>query len=151
MTSAWLAAQEQRIVAAADLCGRAGAREFQIGYLHENVPAHEAGWYAHAGFRGARITAEDHSSPGDAAEALALKLLTGARCSCGKLVALTAGAALAFRRTKLADGTEWTSEEARAAGQCRWVRVGPRWYKGCGEVPDGAAAEFAFTRPQGHP
>jgi hypothetical protein len=146
--SPWLAAQETRVVAAADLCGRAGARQFQIGYLHEDVPAHEAGWFAHAQFRGARITAEDHSSPGDAAEALALKLLTGARCACGKLVQLTPGGALAFRRPRMADGTTWTAEEAAAAGQCRWRRVGPRWYKGCGDVP---AAADAFTRPAGHP
>jgi hypothetical protein len=145
----WLAKQEARIIAAADLAGRAGAREFQIGYLHENVPMHEAGWFAHAQFRGARITAEDASSPGDAAEALAVKLLTGARCSCGKLVQLVPGGALAFMRTQMADGTTWTAEEAAAAGQCRWTRLGPRWHKGCAPLP--VFPGPPITRPAGHP
>jgi hypothetical protein len=75
---------------------------------------------------------EHHSHPADAAEALALRLLTGARCACGKLVALQAGGALAFRAASLSDGSTFTIEQARAAGQCHWRREGRHWVSGCG-------------------
>ena len=120
------------VVAAADLVGRTGATGFEIGYLHDDVPPEQAAWYAHAQYRGARITAEDHASPGDAAEALAVQLLTGARCKCGRLVRLDADGAFAFRRPVMTDGTTWTAELAAAAGQCKWTRLGARWDSECG-------------------
>lgn len=117
------------ITAAADLVERSGATDFEIGHLHDDVPVAEAGWYATAVFRGAKIT-EEGGGPTEAAEALAIRLLTGAKCRCGRLVALAPGGAMAFNAT-MADGTTWTVEEARAAGQCRWRRVGERWQRGC--------------------
>jgi hypothetical protein len=126
---------QERVVAAAELVGRTGATGFELGYLHDDVPASEAAWYAHAQYRGARITAENHSDPGSAAEALARRLLTGARCSCGRLVQLRAGGAIAFERPVMSDGSTWTAAEAAAAGQCRWTRRGARWEREC----DGAA------------
>jgi len=39
---------EDALIAAADLVGRTGATGFEIGYLHDDVPAEKAGWYAHA-------------------------------------------------------------------------------------------------------
>lgn len=127
---------QDAVIACADLVGRAGATEFQIGYLHDDVPADQAGWYAHAQYKGARITAEDHPGPAEAADALACQLLAGARCRCGRLVALSDHGAVAFEG-QMADGSTWSVEEARAAGQCRWRRVGPRWEMGCpdGETP----------------
>lgn len=129
------AEDDDRLVAAADLCGRAGAREFQVGYLHDDVPAAEAGWYAHATYAGARVTAEDHSSPWEAAEALAVRLLTGAKCKCGRLVALSPAGAVAFTKPVMADGSAWTAEAAAAAGQCLWQRQGARWEPGCDAPP----------------
>ena len=126
-----LDAVQEQVIAAADLVGRTGARGFEVGYLHDGVPSEDAGWYAHAQYRGARVTAENHSSPGAAAEALAVKLLTGARCSCGRLVALDDGGAFAFRRPVMADGTTWNLADAIAAGQCRWTRRGARWGREC--------------------
>jgi hypothetical protein len=122
---------EDAVVAAADLVGRAGAREFEIGYLHDDVPVEEAGWYANAKYRGTRITEENHRGPTEAAEALARRILTGARCRCGKLVALSDDGAVAFDNVTMADGSKWSAKKARKAGQCRWTRVGKRWEPSC--------------------
>lgn len=126
---------EDAVIACADLVGRAGATGFEIGYLHEGVPIEEAGWYAHAQYRGARITAEDHPSPEAAAEALAWRLLTGAKCRCGKLVALSDAGAIAYDNAHLIDGSTWTPEQAAEAGQCRWTRNGRTWTPGCDAPP----------------
>jgi len=123
---------EDIVIACADLVGRAGAAGFEIGYLHDDVPAEEAGWYAHAQYRGARITAEDHRSPTAAALALAERLLRGATCRCRQLVTLRDGV----------DG-------------CRWRLIGQRWEPGCdvapvrvsGTVGDLAAMRAAMARP----
>lgn len=127
------------VKACVDLVGRSGGRGFQIGYLHDDVPAAEAGWWAHAQFQGARISVEKQPGPAAAASALAVEVLTGAKCQCGSLVQLFDGGAT-FRGTRnsaatLADGTTWAAAEAEAAGQCRWVREGPRWVKGCERDP----------------
>jgi hypothetical protein len=121
---------EDAVVAAADLIGRTGARGFEIGYLHDDVPVAEQGWYAHAQFRGTRITVEG-AGPVEAAEGLARRLLTGGRCRCGGLVALSDSGAVAFGG-RMADGSDWPLEEAAAAGQCRWTRMGNRWVSACG-------------------
>lgn len=103
---------EDAVLACADLVGHAGASEFEIGYLHDDVPVEEAGWYAVAKYRGARITAEDHRSPTTAAMALAERLLAGATCRCLRLVSLSDGV----------DG-------------CRWRLAGQRWEPGCDAPP----------------
>ncbi|MCL2582942.1 MAG: hypothetical protein FWE35_10840 [Streptosporangiales bacterium] len=135
--------QHARMLAAVDLVGRTGAREFEIGFLHEDVPVSEAAWWASALYRGARVIVEDHSHPADAAEGLAVRLLTGARCRCGKLVALQPGGAFAFYKARLIDGSEFTAEDAQRAGQCRWTRIASRWVPGCAGGP-------AFTCPRCH-
>jgi hypothetical protein len=120
---------QDAVVAAADLVNRAGARQFEIGYLNdEDDPAFATAgpqWWAHAQYSGTRIIVEGFDRPDQAAEALAQKLLTGAKCRCGKLVALSDGGAL-FTSGQMADGSTWTPEQARAAGQCRWRRAGSR-------------------------
>lgn len=119
---------EDALVAAADLVGRTGARSFQIGYLDDEPGSL---WYAHAQYRGARITAEG-PGPVEAAEALARRLLTGGKCTgCGGLIVLPGRGAFAYRSPVLADGTRWSAEAAAKAGQCRWVRTGRRWEAGC--------------------
>lgn len=128
-------AGEDRLIAAVDLAGRAGARGLEIGYLNED-PA-DPGWYAFAQYAGARIIAEGHATPVAAAEALARDLMTGARCAgCGRLVSLDGISAFAFTRGTLADGTVTTAaeEQARAAerGLCHWTRAGRRWDGACG-------------------
>lgn len=125
--------------ACVDLVGRSGGQGFEVGYLHDDAPIERAGWWAHAQFRGARISVENQPGPAAAATALAVRVLTGAKCQCGSLVQLSDGGAT-FMGTRanpavLADGTTWSAAEAEAAGQCRWVREGPRWVKGCERDP----------------
>lgn len=123
---------QDELFACVDLIGRTGAKGFEVGYLHDDVPADEAAWYAHAQYRGSRITAEGHRHPIAAAKALAVRILTGAQCKgCGKLVALADDGAFAYFRSTLLDGTRWDAGDAAAAGQCRWERIGRRWEMGC--------------------
>lgn len=131
--------EEDRLIAAVDLCNRAGARQFNLGYLHDDVPVDRAGWYAYAQYRGARITAEDCRSPAEAADQLARMILTGARCSCGRLVALMHEIGFAFRHATMADGTTWSADEAAMVtatrGLCHWERHGRRWDRECERTP----------------
>lgn len=138
---------EDVIKACADLVGRTGATQFQIGYTHEGVPVEEAGWYAHAQLRGARITEQDHRSPDAAAEALCRRLLNGGQCQhCKGVVTLSDDGARLFNST-LANGTSWSIEDQRTAGVCRWRRMGARWVRGC--EPDGLAATIEHALRDG--
>lgn len=127
---------QDAVIAAADLVGRSGAREFEIGYVNDDVPVEQAAWYAQAVYKGARILVENHRGPAEAAEALARRIMTGAKCAhCGGLVALSDAGAFVFERQEMADGTTWGPEQAAAAGQCRWRRIGDRWERGCVVAP----------------
>jgi hypothetical protein len=127
---------DEILPATADLCQRAGARGFEIGFLHEDVPVEEAAWYASAQFAGTRLIEENHRGPADAAFALAVRVLKGGRCRCGKLVALSKEGAVAYESASLLPGFgSWTVEEATAAGQCLWQREGPRWEPSCDAPP----------------
>jgi hypothetical protein len=126
---------QDAVLAAANLADRAGARSFKIGYLHDDVPVDQADWYAEAQYKGVRIIAEHHPGPVEAAEALARRLLDGAKCRCGRLVALSDDGAMGYRDAKLLDGTTWTPTQAAKAGQCRWTRLGKRWEPGCNAPP----------------
>jgi hypothetical protein len=88
------------------------ARELEIGYLHDDVPVEEAGWYAHVTFQGARITVGDQRSPTAAALGLAERLLRGATCRCRRPVTL--------------------SDDKPG---CRWRLAGARWEPGCDVAP----------------
>lgn len=61
----------ERLVAAVMLVGHTGAQDFEFGYLHDDVPTEKADWWAKAQYRGSRIMVEHHTSPIEAAEALA--------------------------------------------------------------------------------
>lgn len=141
-------------VAAVDLVGRTGATNLDFGYLHEDAPVAQAGWWAHAQYRGSRITVENQPGPVEALEALARRLLTGARCThCQGLIALSDGGAVAHPGQML-DGTTWTEGELRTVHQCRWRRMGPRWERGCaadggGQPRLNRAQRRRMTRLQG--
>lgn len=123
---------EDAVKACADLVGRTGAKSFECGYVHEDVPSSEAGWYATAMYRGAKLTAEDKSSPGEACHALAVRLLAGAQCQhCKGLVALVSDGAFAFQSATLIDGRRWDAADAAKTAQCHWRLVGDRWVRGC--------------------
>jgi hypothetical protein len=126
---------EDVIVACVDLLARSGAKSTEIGWLNDPgddaYAKHGPQWYAHAQYKGARITTENHADPTAACEALATKVLTGAKCRCGKLVALGAFGAFAYTEGHMADGTTWTALEAEKAGLCRWRRRGKHWRRDC--------------------
>jgi hypothetical protein len=105
--TAW---DQDALDAGLDLVGRTGAKSIEIGFLHEDVPVEEAGWYAHVQYHGARVTSEDHKSPVDAVEGLARQLLESGLCAfCGERIAL-----------------------ADFPGKrCRWTRNGKQWTRGC--------------------
>jgi hypothetical protein len=127
--------------AGVDLVGRTGAKEFQVGYVHDDKPWDEAGWYAHAQYAGTRIIVEDYKSPVEAVEALARRLLTGARCKgCGGLIALSDTGAFAYHSATTIDGATFTSADAAKLPQCRWRRFGDRWEMGCKGRPGAAPA-----------
>jgi hypothetical protein len=118
--------------AALELVGRTGAQSLEVGYLNDTPLAEDADWYAHAQYRGARITVEHHRGPAQALEALAGRLLTGAQCAhCGSLVALSDRGAAFYPSSTLVDGSLWDEQTVRQVGQCRWRRVGARWVEGC--------------------
>lgn len=130
-----LALDEDVLVATMDLIGRSGAKNTEIGWLNDpGEPAYEkhgAQWWIKAQYKGARIITEDHPGPTEACEAIAQQILKGAKCKCGKLVALGAFGAFAYFEGHMADGTTWTAAEAAAAGQCRWRRRGKKWRRDC--------------------
>lgn len=107
------------VIACADLVGRAGAIEFQLGWDCPHTPDEsddhncpDVVWYAHATYKGARIMVDRHRTPTAAAMALAERMLSGAACRCRRPVTL--------------------SDEA--AG-CRWQLMGKRWEPGCDVEP----------------
>lgn len=123
--------QEDALVATVELVGRTGATAFECGYLHDDAPVDQAAWWAHAQYRGARIAVENQAGPVQAFDALAKRLLSGAQCQhCRGLVALSPFGAMAFDST-FVDGRRWTVEQAAAAQQCLWRRVGRSWVRGC--------------------
>ncbi len=81
--------EEAMVVACADLIGRCGAKDFEIGFLREDVPIEEAGWYAKARYNEHTFDSGEHRLPGGAARALAERLLEGGLCKCGQQVTLT--------------------------------------------------------------
>lgn len=115
---------EDEVMAAVGLADRCGARDFEVGFLHDDKPVHLAGWWASVSFRGAKVRVENQAGPAEAAAALARRLLDGAQCRCGKAVCIHG------------DGTD---------ACCRWSRVGPKWTPGCDEPPlhvDGERGDY---------
>jgi hypothetical protein len=128
-----LGAREQEIIlATVDLVRRTGARDFNLGHLHDDVPVDKAGWYAEAYYCGARLIAENMPGPIEACDMLARRLLDGGKCNgCGGLVALSPFGAIAYPGSTMADGTTMTGGQARTMPHCLWRRIGPRWKAGC--------------------
>jgi len=96
-----------------ELIGRAGAKAFEVGYVHENVPVEDAGWYAMAQWNGVKIMVDKRTGPVEAIEALARKVLNGSVCThCGQPISLSGD----------------------REGICRWTRRGDSWVRGCVET-----------------
>lgn len=95
-------------MAAADIVQRAGAKEFDFGFVDDD-PLNPR-WYCSAIYQGARVICDEQQTPENAADGLARKLLDGGGCThCGKPVALS----------------------GQGVGICRWTRMGRRWERGC--------------------
>lgn len=113
------------VVAAAEIVGRSGGREFEIGWLYDDedpppdwpegvkVPIEEQRWYATARYKGALLKGEG-TWPWEAAERLAARVLHGGKCVvCGKSINL------------VPEQGRWSD------GNCNWHREGKHWLRGC--------------------
>lgn len=121
------------VIAAADLAERSGARAVEYG--HTDPDAGPVTWYSTADYDGGRqITTAGHPDPGAAAMALSERLLTGAKCRCGALVALSVAGAFAPPDTAtMMDGSD--PRALRDAEHCLWILDGDRWEPGCDAPP----------------
>lgn len=102
-----------------DLADRAGAKAFEIGYLNDNVPVDQAGWWASVEYQGAKLHVEDHESPEHACLALAIRLLAGGKCRCRHPVVVPGERVKPGRRV-----CRWTLTDEAELGS-------PRWTPGC--------------------
>jgi hypothetical protein len=100
---------QDAIDACADLVGRSGASQFEIGYV-DDTPG--SPWYASVVYTryGGAVIRKEGAGPAEAADALSRRILTGGQCTrCHKPISLSGA-------------------DPRA---CRWSRQGARWSAGC--------------------
>lgn len=98
------------VVAAADLCARAGASQFEVGYEDDDLPAR---WYCSVLYQGHLLKVGEQPHPSLAADMLAARILRGGRCTnCNRTVTVAEG------------GVNYKRE-------CRWYREGDAWVQGC--------------------
>jgi hypothetical protein len=114
------------VTAVAALCGRSGAREFEIGWLNDEgtveFALHGPRWWASARYRGARIFIEQQATPAHACDGLAHRILDGGTCThCGKQTTTAQTPTGTFVHARRADPDE----------SCEWFREGDRWKRGC--------------------
>lgn len=121
-----------------ELIGRTGAKALEVGYLDDDPPHR---WYAHAEYRGTRITVENCAGPAEAVEALAVRLVHGGRCQgCRRLVGAVDGPVPVG--TIIGEATPADADVEKTRGVCRWTRQGRTWVRGCGNpAPDGSTRE----------
>lgn len=105
-----------RMLAASNAIGRSGAKELEIGHLEDGVPVALARWYATARYQGAKVSADEHSSPIAAVEDLLRRILVGGGCvKCQRPITLPDQA------------------DAGSPDRCTWVRHDDMWVPGCVE------------------
>lgn len=109
------------IVASAELVGRAGGKDFEVGFLDEDAPIEQARWWASATFNGAKVIVDEQPSGALACELLARKLLDGGMCTHCKRVVRIRPQGYVDPAWNLGKGTK----------ACSWERVGPTWKRGC--------------------
>lgn len=120
------------VMAAANLAERAGASYFQLG--HTDADAGPVTWWASVKYGQTELMAAGHPDPESAATALAKRILTGAKCKCGGLVALSVDGAWApGDSTTMLDGSD--PRVLRNAPHCLWILDGQRWQSGCDAPP----------------
>lgn len=118
--------------ACANLAERSGAKSFQIA--HTDPAADPVTWSATATYPNHQLTEAGYEDPIGASMALSHRILTGAKCKCGGLVALSVVGAFAPPATAtMFDGSDPLA--LRDADQCLWVLEGERWESGCNAPP----------------
>lgn len=125
--------------AAVNMGGRCGATGFSIGPAFHTDEVACSSWTAKFVFKrvGTETQVWSHPTPAAAADALVRKVMRGAQCrECGGLVRLPGDRGAWFpgkpgQPATFHDGHTLTLEEAKSLQQCRWRRVGRRWYAGC--------------------
>lgn len=124
--------------AAVDLVGKTGATSLEVGWTGDPTRRR---WYAHAEYRGTQIEVGDRDNPGEALNALVVRLLHGGRCvGCGKLCAISDDPVPIAAR--MLDGEEPDPNVERDRGVCHWTRLGRCWVRGCGPAaPDDSSRE----------
>ncbi len=122
---------KELLLAASDLIRRTGCIELEIG--HSDDEGRE--WYAVAKYQGTRVIHES-TGPDLAALGLAMQLLEGGRCKCG-------------RRATLVGASD--------TKHCLWSRTGERFNSGCDAPPmtidkpgDIAAADREWRKRAGN-
>lgn len=129
--SPFTAQDRDALLAAADLASRAGASGFHIGYNPDSTPVT---WFAVAEYGPRELAAEGYPDPASAATALAVRILSGGKCRCGGLVALSVDGAWApGDSATMLDGSDPAA--LRNAPQCLWILEGARWTPGCDAPP----------------
>lgn len=122
----------EAVLACANLAERAGASGFRIG--HSDPDAGPVTWFCAAEYGARDIAASGHPDPAAAAMALAKRIMTGAKCRCGRLVALSVlGAMAPPASATMLDGSDPLA--LRNAGLCLWMLEGRRWEPGCDAPP----------------
>lgn len=119
--------QQDCVTAIADLAGRSGARELEIGWLRDpDEPEFEklgAGWYVSVFYKGLRLTVDEQPTPAHACDGVAHKLLDGGTC------------AHCLKQTTTAQTPLGTYEHGASPpageGVCVWYRDGAKWVRGC--------------------
>lgn len=121
---------EDRLLAAVELVGRAAANELEIGWTDDAGPR-PGDWYATASYRGTRVIVEEQEGPDDAVEALAFRLVVGGQCvHCGRTVTVQRddGLVCTIAGHAVLD-EDAIMEEADAV--CVSHRAGRHWLRGC--------------------
>lgn len=120
---------EDIVVACMDLIGRAGAVEGRLEWTCPHTPGapddhscEAVTWAVTAVYKGARIVRDGYRTPGEAAYAMAERILNGATCRCGEPVTL--------------------NDDGRG---CRWRLAGPKWSPSCDAPP------FTLQGERGNP
>jgi hypothetical protein len=110
MTPSFSQDEKEALQAAADIVGRTGASDFEVGYERDGVPTEQAGWYAEATYKTGQKVRVEGIGPVFAADNLVRYLLDGGQCLHCQAPIVVAGP---------------------LKGCCYWTREGDKWWAGC--------------------
>lgn len=134
---------QNAIVAIGRLIGQTGADDFTYGHIDQDPS--KPTWYVRANYpNGSHIIVDGCDDPMQAAERMAVKLLSGSICRrCGKVVSV-GDYLVPYGQGVTAQGQPVVTspEQVEREGLCTWERQGDKWTSGCGELaPEGSTRE----------